>query len=957
VGQPFELDPSPGDTWAWSNLQNVGSAPATPLALQIGWTGDAALADVVLEREGGERVSLHAGSGVSPSVVRLSPPQGRDSAALSPGETVRLGLRFESQSTGDSFALGPSVLFMDGGCRLALGTPRTRACSLRLSNVRPSGNDPRRVVLSVTNKSDQPLQLTAVDLLWPLEENGPLVALYLGGKLRHTFEGGLRHTPAALDLRRMLDDPVMLPPGKPVSIWLEFQRPAAPAPYVVSMAAADGCVSSTTTWLEPPECGVDASGFSTHGRRAQLLLRNVLPMVQEIDSIDLFWPAGTNGPLVSVLIDGKIAWRGRKESSPAAISLARGTMLRERSSGRLELLFDPQSASSTSPGTEGGGSAVASADYTLVAGLRSGCRIVFSTLDANAPVGCQLSAGELSARPDDAEIAVQITNTGEQATLRRLVASWPTRNGALTSVRLGSLTLFDGSQPPGPQPFNLELQATDGAVLERNATLTLVLRFAERASANGYALSLSFDDASGQPCSDLLITPPDDNVECALSVTDLEAEGERNIQVWVRNEGADEVELQYLNVVWPFGDGLNQLVSVYMVDGDDEFLLWSGNMRQSPAMVPLTGQRAAIIDPGDTIRLQMHFIQLIGVSDPKRELKLTVGTAEGCLAFYPSNERSARPETESFSGVIVDLPDTLWGEWVIQLGASDGREQRRVLVDEKTKLEPPTVAPKRGDSVRIEAIPFEDSETTRWRALRVTFRSFEQYVHHVGRIVDLDRSSPANTRPAWIRIDGYAGLIRIVPATRVVGELLLGVRVEIEGSLGPNGSITASTVTVIEAPDDQLVTVRGIVQQSRRADEIAAGMQLWFVSKYRVEVDTNRVDSSLVPANRLPRPGERVEVHGRLSGNRIAATHVATVRGPTTARFSGVLSALPASGVLGEWTVRTDGGEIETFVVESASIVDMRSAPAAVGNFVYAVVQEVEGGRRVALGVRLDWPD
>jgi hypothetical protein len=497
-----------------------------------------------------------------------------------------------------------------------------------------------------------------------------------------------------------------------------------------------------------------------------------------------------------------------------------------------------------------------------------------------------------------------------------LAVSWPTRNGSLTSVSLGALSLFRGRQPATSEPFVLTFSSADAVVLDGHSAAQLVLGFESMLSPSGHALALSFDNAAGEPCSDLVITPPPQDVACALTVTGLEAEGERNIQFWVRNDGLSEVELQYLSVVWPAGEGLNQLVSVFVVEGDNENLLWTGNQRHSPALVPLSGERAAIIDPGETVRLRLHFIQLVGVQDPAAELKLTVGTAEGCLAFYPNDDRGARPETESFNGTIVELPERTWGDWIVQVGSGAERQHRLV-----------------------------------------TLHSTGQRVTYIGRITDIDSSSPDQSRPEWLRIDGFVGLVRLVDATRVEGDLRLGARVEVQGTLGSNGSLVASYVTVREEPIEQLVTVRGVVQDSRTAYEIQSGLQLWFVSKYRVEVDTAVVDSALVPQDRLPAKGERVEVRGRLSGNRIVATRVSEAAAPVTASVVGTIVSLPFGSVLGTWQIATDDGREVAILVESASVVDARSAPALPGMRVTAVVEELPGGGNVALGMRLDWPD
>ncbi|MFN2252158.1 MAG: DUF5666 domain-containing protein [Anaerolineae bacterium] len=955
VGAPLVIEPAPGDTWAWSTLQNAGDEPAAPVALEIGWSGDAQLAEVVLELPGAARARLHDGSLTSPAVVSLA-LDGGGSPGIAPGETARLGVRFEPDAPGVAVALGPAVLFMSEGCQLALGPMHESECPLALTGVRVSGNDPRRVTLSATNTSAAPVQLRGMDVHWPTTDNGSLQALYVGGRLIHEFQRGLKHSPAAIDLDKILDDPLVLEPGSPTSLWLAFERPVADAPYVVTVAVPGGCLATATTWLSAPGCGVGVDGLETQGKRAQVVMSNVLPAAQTLEALDVFWPSGPNGPLVSARLNGRQVWRGSESDSPARLSLGDDASLAGNASAILELEFDPQSA--VNGGSEpASSSSVAGRDYTIVAGLRGGCRLVYSTVSPDAAAGCSVSAGEIVANQGQSSASVGLTNSGGAVTLSRLAVSWPTRNGSLTSVSLGALSLFRGRQPATSEPFVLTFSSADAVVLDGHSAAQLVLGFESMLSPSGHALALSFDNAAGEPCSDLVITPPPQDVACALTVTGLEAEGERNIQFWVRNDGLSEVELQYLSVVWPAGEGLNQLVSVFVVEGDNENLLWTGNQRHSPALVPLSGERAAIIDPGETVRLRLHFIQLVGVQDPAAELKLTVGTAEGCLAFYPNDDRGARPETESFNGTIVELPERTWGDWIVQVGSGAERQHRLVTVDEQTRFEPPTLSPAVGDAVRVEALVMDEGDTTVWRALRITLHSTGQRVTYIGRITDIDSSSPDQSRPEWLRIDGFVGLVRLVDATRVEGDLRLGARVEVQGTLGSNGSLVASYVTVREEPIEQLVTVRGVVQDSRTAYEIQSGLQLWFVSKYRVEVDTAVVDSALVPQDRLPAKGERVEVRGRLSGNRIVATRVSEAAAPVTASVVGTIVSLPFGSVLGTWQIATDDGREVAILVESASVVDARSAPALPGMRVTAVVEELPGGGNVALGMRLDWPD
>ena len=80
-----------------------------------------------------------------------------------------------------------------------------------------------------------------------------------------------------------------------------------------------GKEASSTTWLDAPGCGVVTNAFTTRGSRMQLRLTNSLPVEQTVHSLDLFWPVGTNGPLVSARLDGTEAWVGRADRPPLSI--------------------------------------------------------------------------------------------------------------------------------------------------------------------------------------------------------------------------------------------------------------------------------------------------------------------------------------------------------------------------------------------------------------------------------------------------------------------------------------------------------------------------------------------------------------------------------------------------------------------------------------------------------------
>jgi hypothetical protein len=949
VGAPLALDETGDDRWAWSTLQNIGETPVRPSAIQLGWTGPFTLTQVVLEVGGGNRVALFGGATASPALATLASPDGKD--AIGPGQTARLGMRFTTARSGAALVTGPAVVFFAEGCTLALSENASGRCALNIGAIRPAGNNPLRIAFSVTNRGTSASQVTALDVTWPVDANGAITALYIDGRLVRSFTPPLADSPGTLRLDRLLADPVVVGVAQSVSIWLEFERPAAHSPYAVTVATRDGCLVSGTTWLDAPGCGVVASDVATRGATLQLRLSNSLPVSQTLGALDVFWPAGANGPLVALRWDGTEIWRGRVTTVPASLALDGSAVLRGRATARLELEFDPPT--SASDNTSG---AVSGGDYTLVAGFRGGCQIVFST-QRGPSAGCRVASGDLARRQGVPEVQVNLANTSGAATLGRLAVSWPARNGPLVGAWLGATPLFQGRQPPGSEAFTIDVPSSPDVRLGPNTSAPLRLAFGTRASRHGYGLALSFTDALGASCAQLLVTAPQTAPDCHLDITRVALEGAREIEATLVNNGQDEVEVRFVNLVWPTNDGHNRLLDITLIDPDDvEYALWTGAAREVPARIPLSGLRAAIIDPGEVVRMRLHFDELFGLSSVATQVQLTVGTAEGCQASFPGDGEALRAERDAFHGMILDLPrGSPWGWWTIEIRQSAVREVRPVRVGAETSFEPSAVTPRTGDLVRVEALQYDDG----WRAARITFLGAGELVQYIGRITEVSTGASGGGHPSWIRINAFAGTIRIVDDTRVDGAIEIGALVEVEGMLDAEGGLTATRVLRQASAVTEVVSVRGVVQDARDAPELGPSVQIWTVDKYRVQVDMRDPDNRWLdpPYDRHPEVGDRVEVRGRITGTHLVADKVARVAPPALSVLDGTLTALPAGGGLGTWSVRLDDGRSVDFLVETAAVVDTRSAPAVAGVRVHAVAQELDGGRLTALSVRTDWPD
>ncbi len=961
VGTPFEPDAGDENTM-WSRLQNIGATTATLHALELGWEGPAVLRGVVVRSEPTVTlISVHSERTTSPALLVLSDGDGK-SPVLEPGATIEMGLQFEDANEIDlRQALGPVVAFMREGCAVSLGEARTapQPCHLGVSELSFSEMDPTRIQFTIANRDDQPAMLATLEASWPAKANGRLVAIIVNQIERLRFEEGQgpANSPTVIDLRRLGVEPVALAPNMEAEVRLEFEQPVVHEPYVITVATRRGCLSTTSTWVTRAndDCGVDAVGFDVGDATAQLRLSNGRPVTRTLTTLDVFWPVATAGALVEVRLDGSPAWSGEWSTSPASLRLASGLVLSPRTTAEVQLVFTSTTqAQGATVGTMSGG------DYTIVAGFQSGCQVVYSTLSGR-PLGCNLSAGELTVDQDAKRAAVELTNAAADATLNLLAISWPARNGTLNGVWLGQQSLVD----PGTEvlystrPVTIPLTARN-AVVPRNQSQNLQLQFREFAARHGYVLSISYEDPAGARCDDLLVTVPEIQTDCRLSLDNLKVADERFVELELHNDGQDDAEIRFVDVDWPNPSTLNHLNLVTLEDpgGQRSRVVWQprgneGPKTRAPTRVFPNGDEAPILEADSVVTLRMRFTELLGfVEDPERAFRVTVGAGEDCQATYAKSGGQLPPEQVSFGGVIRELPDNhasdagLFGVWKIE---SQG-EVLLVEVDHGTEFIPSTVTPKVGDIVLIEALK---SDEDRLRAVQITFRSADPGTSLSGNI---DAMDPENTPPTWIEVLGRQ--VWIPDTTIIEGTLSVGAGVLVKGTRNPDDSIKATLIRVTSAPEARRrIVVRGVIQDG--ANRVEGVEHTWPVDKYLVRVPWRLLPEAIKQRpGQMPAPGERVEVKGYIepgSANVVVVEERPKLLAePVSERLVGRVTSLPQGGLLGTWTIEAEDGQEHSFLVDSLAVVDAGAAPADVGLWARAIVQQ-DGGNSIALRVRMDW--
>ena len=984
----------PGSDVLVGKLQVNGDVSATLQALQVGWSGPAQLAEVIVNR-----TSVYSGSFLSnPALV----PLGTNPAlVLAAGTQAELRLRFRVPG-GQAWSLIQAVAFFKEGCEVALGPRPQNRCPLALGPVVPAVDLSNRVFFNITNSGTEAVEVVALDLSWPEEVNGRLAGVWVNGKLAHAFADNPPHSPASLDLRGLFDDPVPISAGQSITVGLGFEKGLAPLGYGVRLTTRRGCIVAGSDGQADPDCSIQLSGFATHDRTAILKLTNLRKSQRMLASLDVFWPAELNGPLVAVLANGAPVWTGNESRSPASLRFVGGANLSEAVLGgvpidpgqvvELQLVFAKNDASGNGTpnappiatptravldGHESGTSpnaiaddndpstapdAIASGDYTVVAGLLDGCTPVFSTLRGSLDAGCSVSADSLKVTPGQGEVSVNLTGSGLPATLKRLSVSWPQRNGLLTGVYFGQASLLGNPLAPQDAPQVITVTGASAATMPPNGSRPLRLTFSGHAAPNGYAVGLQFAGPAGQACDPLLVSAPGKPPECRMAFGDFKALSADAVMLDLVNKGEGQAEVRYLTLDWPADrpDAVLKKVELVYLDGS-QLTVWEGEARERPARILPNGDKPPVIEAGTNAGLRLTFENLKLTANQSGDFKATISFAEGCQAAYAPEGTQVLPQKLSFAGVIKTIP----GEgsnrrligccWTIKTDDGD----KVVETDGLTRFVPSSVTPQEGDIVNVEALVYTVGDgNRRVLAETITFRKDSAPIALIGPIDDLDQPA-GNARPAWILIQGRT--VTILDTTWVEGEFRLGALAQVKGLEDAKGGVTASSVKLESGGEE--VFIQGTIQKAVLVDDAnPLGDQFWWVDQYKVRCPANLWPPELLDHSVNALVGRQVEVHGVLKnrgGREVQANEIKMLPVSKLDKWEGELDEVPAGTLLGTWRIKFTAqppgisdayGE---FTVESSGVVNLRRAPARKGVKVHAVIDE----RRSAVSVELDWPD
>jgi hypothetical protein len=970
VGRLETVDVESGELWG--RLQNTGAVDAAPGALELGWTGEAQLRQVVVRDASGSEIVLHEGLLDSPAMVTLP-----DAPSLAPGAALELGLRFEVADAGKPWVPGPVVVHLLEDCRTVLAPlPSSPPCDIEvLEGPHPATGNRETVELSFRGIRDvgQPRRLIAIEVSWPVDANGALTSVEFNGRNRLQLEQPLTKSPATVPLDRLLGRGLLFVDGERITVGLGFEKAVAGGPYVVTLAT-DGCARTTTTWLDTPRCSLTARDFRFEEGTAHLQLQNGRAFPVGLSSLALFWPDAINGALVEVQLDGKSVWVGEAARSPASLTLSDEAVLAARAGSELGLRF----AGAPPEGSAGGAGAIARAAYTLIIETKGGCRTVFSeraSLDA-----CSMSSGPPVAVAERKAMRFDLSNNGGDARLRELALAWNPSNGALTGVTIGGRALLAQPVPYSTLPLTLPLTADLQPLLSRNSRQELWLSFENEPASDGYLVQLSFDNASGEPCQDLLISRPlvqrplDD---CPFSLTNVRVQ---DLDVLATLRSLDATRggtLIGLNVDWPAEQRLRPLTEVALLDGNGQpTVLWSGTRLSPPLAVDLA--KVSLL-PSTEYTLRLRFAGLLGtIDDPGAVFRIVLELADGCQ-IVDRAEGTAPPKRELLEGVLLaPLPQPLLSCcWRVQRSGTDAVEGRNAVMlveaDQRTRIEPDAVTPRPGDVVSIDAL---SDGSDRYYAERIRFirhRPPERLVGTIDKIAE-DRD-PGSGMPTWISVHGRRVLI--VDTTRVEGVPITGAVAIVEGERNPDGSLTATSIQVAGGRQArEFIEIEGIVQRAERATDVQLPdlRQTWWVGRYNVRVMLGTVVSGGV----APQPGQDpdppargtvVRVYGTTApessntGGRITidAQEIEFFTPPASRTVKGVITALPQGSLIGTWQVKTKNesgqDEVLSFEVTSLAVVNTRLAPAEAGLWVRARLEPRGADRWQALDVETDWEE
>jgi len=998
---PLQQVEEPGAVTVSSSLRSSSRVAISLRLLQASWGGPFRLRSV---RLGDSLIPVGVGS---PAVVRLGEGDG---IAIGPGAAVNVVLDFvrDSGAPPAQLALGPMLFLSAEGCTVPLFEAVTfddGRCGLTIQAPRVAKERPNLVEVVLENRGRGDVQPKALELVWPVAQNGRLVGWRLayrppvvGGLAAPVRPGpvtrGLPQSPSqqlptpppGLDLGR---SPVLLglrgptegllpkgglPPRGALVITLAFQREAASTGYRLSVTTDESCRSNWSDLAQDSGCAVSLQRLKLDQRMVAVQLGNAGGLTTTLRSLSLQWSQRSAGSLAEVWIGGKL-WRKVKDGAAPydllvdpPLSVPPGRFV------ELALVFEgnrqvgPSRGAAPQRQADDPGDSTGLGDLAILARFSDGCGAVLTTLRPDQELGCRLVATDIVAddlsSDDPNDVVTVISNDGASASLHQVALHWPVHNGALVGAWIDDRALMTDSLAHDPESARVLTPPADLPPLAHGTSARLRLRFERPAARLGYSALFSFVDGEGSPCSELRVSSPASEPDCQLG-TELKVIDDSRADLFIQNRGQDPLALSEIQVDWPQSDGwqLTRLLGAAIVRGaDDELDLGLPPNLAPPVSVRLADRKLATVSipaGSDNVRLSLRFAQLRDPGQLKDAMRVSLAFAEGCRTVFPRDGSLPGPHRAVVDGTVIRLPGaaTLFtGTWLLR--DSQGQVWS-VEVSSDTVLQPSSFLPRVGD--RVEAQLLADPAGL-WWASQIILRSGRPERKLVGEVTGVSPNSQPAGLPESIQVDDQkVVLVEGFSQVDRPADLQLGATVVAEGIIDRQNRFLATRVELV-APSilrPEAITFRGVVQGGAPPGPNPPFLNVvmsWTVTPFTVFAGVDLAARMALQPQLL---GRIVEVRGERLGDNVLATDIVVLAPPpSTQHLDGILIGLPASGLQGDWTIdRGVNGRSDLVVVHVPDLaaIDTRDAPALVGNRVRATVRDVDGVQ-VALGVQVKWP-
>ena len=299
---------------------------------------------------------------------------------------------------------------------------------------------------------------------------------------------------------------------------------------------------------------------------------------------------------------------------------------------------------------------------------------------------------------------------------------------------------------------------------------------------------------------------------------------------------------------------------------------------------------------------------------------LMFGLAIASVPRATAAEDGGSGRRTEFRGVIESLPSgSLIGVWVVG--------GRRVQVSDTTRINQEHGAPRVGAAVEVHGLI--TGSTAPITATEIEVLDDPAEAHRVEFRGVIERLPDGGLIGTWVISARRVHVSETTVINQEHGAARVGAVVEVHGVVRDDAEVNATEIEVQPGQDDgQRVEFRGTVESL----PVGGLIGTWVVSGQRVNVtESTRIDQEHGRAQ----VGSLVEVHGvQQSGQGIVTANEIEVKSSPDdparfMEFRGTITALPPSGLLGDWQV--DG---RTVHVNERTRVDQEHGRAAVGALV-----------------------